>query len=1104
MTDLELLRDYASSNSEDAFTALVQRYTGLVYSAALRQTGDLHTAEEIAQVVFIILARKAAGLPRETVLPGWLWRTTRFVALNSMRKEVHRRKTEQEAASFYRTETERAWLSLAPLLDEALASLGEKDRNSVILRFFEHKSLREIAEGLGTSEDGAQKRVSRALEKLRTTFLKQGIAVSATAMVGAISAKAVEAAPRELAGSLTRGVLVGAGSASSTASSVLHALEQMRRRALALWGAGVALVLLLAWLSVRLYQSEAGVSPPGRAPNALPVARQAAAPLIVGNVAPGQGATPNSGRIRLVLRDAQTHRPVSKAQLSVYWSAGFPYAAVTKLLTTDGDGQASLDYDSNAEERWNLLGVILKPGFVPKFVNWAAARGDFLEDMPADYTTTLERGSVAGGVVLDFDNQPVPDAQVLIQDRSRPNVAVVTPAEREGVALAHTETTDSQGMWICDHLPADLDSVRFAVSHPEYLAVAYGSGKLNATTNLGGYVAESDLRTRTAIFRLQRGLVVAGTVTDADGQSLAGATVIRNRLWWDGSARRTTDAQGRFRFGDIGPGELVLMARADGFLETDLVIQPTGRDENLRFALARAATLRGRILDDQNNAVPRAHISASGESYDNGNRYWRTTSDAEGRFQWLSAPPTQTNYQISAWGYKTVDPVLIPNGIEQKVILQRHPRAKACRVSGRVLEANSRKPIEQFQVWVAAILGTHYPSGYPNSVGLAPELRTTGTNGEFSFPVLDSYEDPVERLEVEIKAGGYLPATSAIPGPLTNRVWLNVDLDPIPTLAGTIELPDGRAATGAVVMLAQRAQGSMGYMQLPGQFDLQLSSAPHTQTDDQGRFAITAKSMAGMLLAASPDGFVQLDLESSTPFPVLRLEPWGRVMGTLRVGSQPGANRGVTLGNDYDNLDKPHPFLLTRTATTDAEGHFVMETVPPGEWRLEPHHARVHVRAGETADVQLGGGGLRVVGKIVFHSPTRPDDLNHLQVALNTKWFPIPTPRRNQFASFQQYVAAKNHWWSQQLEFKKSPAGREARRDSRAYSATLQADGKFSFEEVLPGTYELRVGGDPLWLDPIQMSFLSDATTDVLVPEPKPGEAARLDIGVLQIDLTQR
>jgi hypothetical protein len=102
----------------------------------------------------------------------------------------------------------------------------------------------------------------------------------------------------------------------------------------------------------------------------------------------------------------------------------------------------------------------------------------------------------------------------------------------------------------------------------------------------------------------------------------------------------------------------------------------------------------------------------------------------------------------------------------------------------------------------------------------------------------------------------------------------------------------------------------MGYMQLPGQFDLQLSSAPHTQTDDQGRFAITAKSMAGMLLAASPDGFVQLDLESSTPFPVLRLEPWGRVMGTLRVGSQPGANRGVTLGNDYDNLDKPHPFLF--------------------------------------------------------------------------------------------------------------------------------------------------------------------------------------------------
>jgi DNA-directed RNA polymerase specialized sigma24 family protein len=126
MTDFDLLRSYASSGSEEDFAALVGRYANLVYSAALRQTGNSHDAEEISQAVFLILARKAGAIGKEIVLAGWLVCTTRFVALNKRRREFHRRRAESEAMSAYLTETETdsAWKQIAPVLDEALLSLS--------------------------------------------------------------------------------------------------------------------------------------------------------------------------------------------------------------------------------------------------------------------------------------------------------------------------------------------------------------------------------------------------------------------------------------------------------------------------------------------------------------------------------------------------------------------------------------------------------------------------------------------------------------------------------------------------------------------------------------------------------------------------------------------------------------------------------------------------------------------------------------------------------------------------------------------------------------------------------------------------------------------
>src|SRR5256885_424343 len=86
----QLLSEYAATRSEDSFSQIVNHYAGFVHSAALRQTGNPTAAEEITQAVFVILARKASALRRETVLQGWLFRAVRYAAMDFRKLEARR------------------------------------------------------------------------------------------------------------------------------------------------------------------------------------------------------------------------------------------------------------------------------------------------------------------------------------------------------------------------------------------------------------------------------------------------------------------------------------------------------------------------------------------------------------------------------------------------------------------------------------------------------------------------------------------------------------------------------------------------------------------------------------------------------------------------------------------------------------------------------------------------------------------------------------------------------------------------------------------------------------------------------------------------------
>ncbi len=209
MSDHDLLQCYARAGDQAAFTELVARHLNLVYSAARRQVHPPQLAEDVTQSVFLDLARRARDFPSGQPLAPWLHVVTRRTAIDAHRRESRHHAREQTAREIaaMTTPDPSPWTHLEPLLDEAVAALPAPDRTAIVLRFFEQKNLREIGAALGTNEDAAQKRVSRALDQLRTLLTRRGLTLTAAGLATDLSAHAILTAPAALAGTIATSVI---------------------------------------------------------------------------------------------------------------------------------------------------------------------------------------------------------------------------------------------------------------------------------------------------------------------------------------------------------------------------------------------------------------------------------------------------------------------------------------------------------------------------------------------------------------------------------------------------------------------------------------------------------------------------------------------------------------------------------------------------------------------------------------------------------------------------------------------------------------------------------------------------------------------------------
>jgi len=256
MSDAQLLHDYLATGSEPAFTELVERHINLVYSAARRQVRDAHMAEDITQAVFIILARKAAAIRNPAMLGAWLLKTARQTSCNAIRFERCRRRHEQEAATM-KTEQEQpgadpAAARIEGVLDEFLSRLGQRDRGAIVLRYLQDKSVDDVALALHISPPAAQKRIARALSRLKNLLARHGIVTAGAALEQGLCAQVLRAAPPGLARLASSSAIgkaaagVGPLLARSTIKTLFWAKIQSLILGLAASGAVVAMAAAIA------------------------------------------------------------------------------------------------------------------------------------------------------------------------------------------------------------------------------------------------------------------------------------------------------------------------------------------------------------------------------------------------------------------------------------------------------------------------------------------------------------------------------------------------------------------------------------------------------------------------------------------------------------------------------------------------------------------------------------------------------------------------------------------------------------------------------------------------------------------------------------------
>ncbi|HEV7925526.1 MAG TPA: redoxin domain-containing protein [Verrucomicrobiae bacterium] len=449
------------------------------------------------------------------------------------------------------------------------------------------------------------------------------------------------------------------------------------------------------------------------------------------------------------------------------------------------------------------------------------------------------------------------------------------------------------------------------------------------------------------------------------------------------------------------------------------------------------------------------------------------------------------------------------------------------KVMVRVVDADTHQPLPQFYVTTGTqdqqLIGFDW----------SENKRTTATHGVFALTLTKARMPPA----VLIEADGYLPQCS---GPIrvqeTNMTFL-LKKGSGPT--GVVLTPDGRPAAGRTVYLSRWKD--LLYLTGPTMRPKQGSSGIRsTNTDAAGRFSFAPNLEAYAVVVADDAGFAQVRIEDLKASPEVRLQPWARVEGTLRIGAALGTNETMRLADAFAPeayFPRPYPpCAISVETTTDGAGRFVFPRVPPvdvkvfhapklgrGDAHLVPitQITNLTLTAGETRETTLGGQGCPIVGRVVLKNYDKPIDWQDQAFWLESvSPAPPDCPNfdsvSNQFhldlrtaRNAEEKEAARDRYWTAQGDvarqigaYYSSAAGRRYWFSKRSYVLRFSQDGSFHIDDVPGGNYELTLDVRELEEKRGQRKspLLALHRQEIEVPDSPGGRSdTPLDLGVISL-----
>ncbi len=715
-----------------------------------------------------------------------------------------------------------------------------------------------------------------------------------------------------------------------------------------------------------------------------------------------------------------------------------------RLVTTEDDGRFTMAIPQNAKRLWLTIHM---PGYAPFWAAWND-EGNERKPIPENILVELKQAWSVGGVVVDEQGTPIANATV------HPSVQYQTlPGVNDQLYVGKEVTTDQDGRWRYDLVPASKKDVYVEVNHPNYQP-----SRPTLTRSVFGLSGNAQ---PTAPIVIKAGLTIVGAVTNESGEPIKDA-LVRTKLH-NNLREARTDAEGKYRLVGCEEAMTRVVASAKGKALDMRIVSVEPKMEPVNFVMRPGGKIRIHVVDEIGNPVAKTRVFPQawrGEQveyfeFDDVNMF----TDRNGVWEWNEAPLDEFKADIYPPAGAAIRRFPLVARAETYEIVAGAP----LRISGSVIDEATREPVKSFR----AIVG-----GWDGGPGIFWERNDSyaAKDGTYSLKANNR-----QAFFVKIEADGYQVATSRKIESSEGSVKIDFELKPKASMTAKVLTPDGKPAGGAE--LAVGLSASQIILE-NGEILRQSTDAPVYKTDGEGRFSFPGQDGPFRLIVTHPTGYYFAKSATSEVPAEIKLSPWAKVEGVYRVASKPIADARIAVQvNGYDVFGRDEPRILTSyTVNSKADGHFQFDRVFPGSARVgrdimlianqgaaevaSAIRVPVHLTAGETTRLDLGGEGRAAVGRLVAPPETKEKPL----------------------------------WKFAQIEVRPfgaaSDEGAESSSTKRpSFFITADLDGTFRIDDMPPGEYELEVS-----FSEHRIGFLK--AYRVTVPK---GNGAPIDLGEIQL-----